>query len=113
MSYSFSLSLLRHEMEVASQLGDASELCRLTIAMQSAIRTIIYVLVEGMKGMPMDLDTLAFWSHHMIYLTATLHIKFAIRDERYASDLEAMIDYLRYFAPRYKLYSTPNVLPKF
>ncbi|KAE9372329.1 hypothetical protein N431DRAFT_339949 [Stipitochalara longipes BDJ] len=101
----FSLYLLRHEMEVASQLGNASELCRLTIAMQSAVRTIIYVLVEGMAGMPMDLDALAFWSHHMIYLTATLHIKFGIRDDRYSSDLEAMIEYLRYFASRYKLYS--------
>ena len=93
-------------MEVASQLGDASELYRLTIAMQSAVRTIIYVLVEGMTGMPMDLDTLAFWTHNMIYVAAILHIKFSIRDERYTSDLEAMIEYLRYFAPRYKLYST-------
>jgi hypothetical protein len=103
---SFAIYLLRHEMEVASQLGKADDLCRSTMAMQSAIRTIVCVLKEGMAGMPMDLDTLSFWSHHMIYLIGLMHIKFSIRDEKYISDLEAMADYLRYFAPRYKLYST-------
>jgi hypothetical protein len=103
---SFAIYLLRHEMEVASQLGKADDLCRSTMAMQSAIRTIVCVLKEGMAGMPMDLDTLSFWSHHMIYLIGLMHIKFSIRDENYISDLEAMTDYLRYFAPRYKLYST-------
>jgi hypothetical protein len=42
----------------------------------------------------------------MISVTGLMHIKFGTRDENYISDLEAMIDYLRYFAPRYKLYST-------
>ncbi|KAH8806334.1 hypothetical protein F5882DRAFT_496594 [Hyaloscypha sp. PMI_1271] len=103
---SFAIYLLRHEIEVASQLGKAGDLCRSTIAMRSAIRTIICVLREGMAGMPMDLDTLSFWSHHMIYLTGLMHIKFSIRDENYISDLEAMTDYLHYFAPKYKLCST-------
>ncbi len=93
-------------MEVASQLGTEDDLCRSTIAMQSLVRTIVYVLKQGNSGMPIDLDMLAFWSHHMIYLCATMHIKFGIRDENWAADLEAMIDYLRYFAPRYKLYRT-------
>lgn len=103
--HSFSLYLHRHEIEVASQLGRADDLSYSTISMQSAVRTITYVLREGMGGMPMDLDTLAFWSHQMIYVNALMHIKFGIRDENYASDLEIMIDYLRYFAPRYRLYS--------
>jgi hypothetical protein len=103
---SFALYLLRHEMEVASQLGKEDDLCRSTIAMQSLVRTIIYLLKQGSSGMPIDLEMLAFWSHHMIFLCATMHIKFGIRDENWASDLEVMIDYLRYFAPRYKLYST-------
>jgi hypothetical protein len=102
---SFALYLLRHEMKVASQLGKEDDLCRSTIAMQSLVRTIVYLLKQGSAGMPIDLDMLAFWSHHMIFLCATMHIKFGIRDENWASDLEAMIDYLRYFAPRYKLYS--------
>jgi hypothetical protein len=93
-------------MEVALQLGKADDLCCATLAMQSAIRTIVYVLREGMSGVPIDLDTLSFWSHHMISVTGFMHIKFGIRDENYDRDLEAMMDYLRYFAPRYKLYST-------
>jgi hypothetical protein len=103
---SFALYLLRHEMKVASQLGKADDLCRSTITMQSSVRTIIYVLRQGSSGIPMDLDMLAFWSHHMIYVCAAMHIKFGIRDESWESDLDAMIDYLRYFSPRYKLYST-------
>ena len=106
LKYSFALYLFRHEIEVASQLGQEDDLSRSIIAMQSLIRTIVYVLRQGSSGMPMDLDMLAFWSHHMIYLCATMDIKFGIRDEHWTSDLEAMIDYLRYFAPRYKLYST-------
>lgn len=103
---SFALYLFHHEMEVASQLGKEDDLCRSTIAMQSLVRTIVYLLKQGSSGVPIDLEMLAFWSHHMIFLCATMHIKFGIRDENWASDLEAMIDYLRYFAPRYKLYST-------
>ncbi|PMD21980.1 hypothetical protein NA56DRAFT_107786 [Hyaloscypha hepaticicola] len=100
----FALYLFHHEMEVASQLGKEDDLCRSTIAMQSLLRTIVYLLKQGSSGVPIDLEMLAFWSHHMIFLCATMHIKFGIRDENWASDLEAMIDYLRYFAPRYKLY---------
>lgn len=74
--------------------------------MQSAIRTIIYVLKEGTAGIPIDYDTLAFWAHHMIYVAAIMHIKFGVRDDHWTSDLDIMIAYLSYFAPRYTLYST-------
>ena len=95
---------------MASQLGRAEDLSRATIAMQSAIRTIIYVAKQGKTGMSLDLDTLAFWSHHVVYVAAMMHIKFGIRDEEWASDLEFMTDYLRYLASRYKLYSMLNFL---
>jgi hypothetical protein len=103
--HSFAFYLFRHEIDVASQLGNAEELERATFAMQSAVRTTVYVIRQGASGLPLDMDTLAFWAHHMVFVTAMMHIKYGNRDEFWASDLDLMIDYLRYFAPRYTLYS--------
>lgn len=97
-------------MEVASQLGNPEDLERATFAMQSTVRTIVCVIRQGASGLPLDLDTLAFWAHHMVFVTAVMHIKFGSRDEDWVSDLDLMIDYLRYFAPRYALYSISTFL---
>ena len=91
-------------MKVASQHGNAEDLARATSAMHSLTRTIIYVVIAGSTGLPLNLDTISFWAHHMCYLAADMHIKFGIRDETWESDVERMIEYLRYFAPRYKLH---------
>lgn len=109
LANSVALILTQHRMETALKAGDTEQLLRATLDLQSATRTIIYITKAGSAGLPIDFDTLAFWSHYMAYLGGLMHIKYGIRDENWAADVEYMIDYLRYLAPRYKLYSMLRV----
>lgn len=63
------------------------------------------------SGVPMDLDALSFSSHKMIAVAAMLWIdeRFEMRtigsQEEWEEGKEVCKIYMRYFAPRYELYS--------
>jgi hypothetical protein len=89
---------------MVSEVGDAERLARATFAIQSATRTITYMLKHSQTGEPLNLDRLALWSHRIVYTAALMHIRFGDRNEEWTADLETMKHYMRYFEPRYKLY---------
>jgi len=65
----------------ASKLGNTGDPERATFAMQFAVRTMVCVIRQGALGLPLNLDTLAFWAYHMVFVTAIMHIKFGARNE--------------------------------
>lgn len=83
----------------------AEQITRSTEAVRSLARIVIYVTKAAKLGMPLDLDSISFWAHKIIYHAAMCHIKYGERDDEWADDLEVCKSYLKYFIPRYKLHS--------
>lgn len=101
-SAAFSLHL--YEFNMASQAGDERGIVRATSALLSISRIIVYASRASFQGVPMDFDGIAFWAHRITAIAALIYIQFGERNEEWESDLEILKNYLRYYAPRYKLY---------
>ena len=102
--------LHEEELKLAIQVGNEEQATRSTAALRSLTRLVIYATKASSIGVPLDLDSIAFWSHKIVYHAAMCHIRYAIRDQDWGDDLQVCRSYLRYFTPRYKLhcwYSLP------
>lgn len=64
----------------------------------------------GYTGLPIDFDSLAFWSHRITSVTAMMHIGFSERDGEWQSGVDLMKHYLGGFETRYKLYGKLHLL---
>lgn len=53
---------------------------------------------------PAEFEGRSFWTYTLFAKSALIHIKYNVRDEQWESDLEALKNYLRYYAPRYKFH---------
>lgn len=94
------------ELDVSLDTRNDEQTARSKIALQSLTRTVIHSVRAADTGIPLDIDSLAFWAHKIVYLAALCHIKYGVRDNEWESDLEVCKSYLRYFVPRIKLHST-------
>jgi hypothetical protein len=98
------LSLHLHNVSVGTK-EDRPDLVADSIkALQDLARTMTLSSKGSMKYDPVDFDGRTFWTHSLFAKSALIHIKYTARDEQWASDLEALKHYLRYFAPRYKIH---------
>jgi hypothetical protein len=79
---------------------------RAKAGLQSLTRIVIHVSRLAVTGMPMDFDSLAFWSHKCVHSAALMHIKYGNRDEHWKSDLEVLKAYLTVLKDRFGIYST-------
>jgi hypothetical protein len=100
--------LYQNQLDVALESGRVEEATRARIALQSLTRIIIHATKAARIGRPLDLDVMAFWSHRIVHTAAVCHIRFGERDQDWKSDLQVLKSYLKYFEPRYKIYSIPT-----
>lgn len=64
-----------------SYATNPNTILRATSSIQSLSRIIVHITKLSLNGMPMKLDSLAFWSHKSIYTSAIVQIKYSDQDE--------------------------------
>ena len=99
--FSAAFSLHAHYLSIETSLQNTEGIQRATLALQSLARIVIHMTRSTDIGRPLDFDTLAFWSHEIVFRGAMTHLKLGIRDENFEEDLEVCNDYLKLFSPRY------------
>lgn len=104
MRTSAAFSLHLHDHDIATKSGDIEGIGRATSALQSITGILIYATRASFQGRPMDSDAVSFWAHRIIALAALMQIRFGERNDDWSDDMEVLKRYLRYYAPRYKLY---------
>jgi hypothetical protein len=98
---SAAFSLHAHYLAIETSLQNAEGIQRATLALQSLARIVIHMTRSTDIGRPLDFDTLAFWSHEIVFRGAMTRLKVGMRDENFEEDLEVCKEYLKLFRPRY------------
>jgi hypothetical protein len=93
------------DLEYYSKMGDSEGVAHATLALKSIIRVVVSLTHAAWGPVPMDWESLSFWTHRSVALAAFLHIKLGERNKEWQSDLDVLKKYLKHFAPRMKLYS--------
>lgn len=106
--YSATLALNVYYLSLGGQEGNFELVSESIQALRGVVRTMTLSARTAMTREPFDLDRRAFWTHSLFAKSAFLHIKYNARDEQWESDLEALKQYLHYFAPRYKIHGTSH-----
>jgi len=90
------------------QFGTREGVQREKMSLQSMARWMINMAYltknPGRSSRPVKHDELSFWSHRIIYLGATAHIKLGEREPGWREGLECMKEYWRFFEPRFRLH---------
>ena len=102
---SAAFALYNHEMNLASQEGDSEGVTQARHSMLSLANVVIYA-TESTDVNPLDIDAVAYWSNRIAYLAAMAHIRFGPRDDKWASKIKTLTNYLQYFSPRFQIYRT-------
>lgn len=101
---SATLALHTHYLSLGEQEGNFELVSESIQALRGVVRTMTLSARTAMTREPFDLDRRAIWTHRLFAKSAFLHIKYNAGDEKWESDLEALKQYLHYFAPRDKIH---------
>jgi hypothetical protein len=101
---SAAISLYMHYLSLGEQQGNLELVAESIHSLQGVTRVMTLSARTAITREPFDLDKRAFWTHSLFAKAALIQKKYNVRDEQWESDIEALKQYLRYFAPRYKIH---------
>ena len=99
-----------HALSVSTEERNEVGIARARMALQSLARGMVDITRMSVIGKPFDFDALAFWAHGTVAKAALWHIRLRERSGEWQDCLAVLKTYLRWVAPRFKIYGTYHLL---